>query len=213
MKLLLITGATALTLVAAACRPAATDPTPTATMEEASNREATITPEAVIPPSTATGDADQPRLAAPAPPPVTYLTASIEEAAEEGRAWFRRYTQCLIDGDWPVTLNAEGDGFTVGSIPFDQRERFFEADRECMAEAGPMPVAPPPTPEEFTTLYDALLAVAECLENEGYTIDPAPSLEVFTDTYRTGPWHPYLSLPDDLSPAEWRRLERVCPQP
>lgn len=212
MKLLLI-GAATLSLVAAACRPAATDQAPTAATAGPSNMETTVTPETVIPPSTAIADVDQPGLAAPPPPPVTYVTASIEEGAVEGRAWFRRYTQCLIDGDWPVTLNAEGDGFTVGSIPFDQQERFFEADRECMAKAGPMPVAPPPTPEEFATLNDALLAVAECLENEGYAIDPAPSLEVFADTYRTGPWHPYLSLPDDLSPAEWRRLERVCPQP
>ncbi len=112
-----------------------------------------------------------------------------------------------------MTLNAAGDGFTVGSIPVEQREVFWEADADCQRQAGPRPVAPPPSEEEIAQIYEELLEVADCLRNEGYDIAPAPSLEAFVDTYETGPWHPYLSLPDDLSASEWDRLERVCAQP
>ncbi len=146
-------------------------------------------------------------------PDVTFVAGSLEEAKRQGEAWFRRYTQCLIDGNWPVTMNSAVDGFTVGSIPAEQRAAFWEADIECQQRAGPRPVAPPATEEEIAEIYRQLLGVASCLRAQGYEIDPAPSLEAFIDSYETGPWHPYLSLPDDISAAEWNRLERVCPQP
>lgn len=50
--------------------------------------------------------------------------------------------------------------------------------------------------------------VEACLEDLGYEIEDPPSLQAFIDSYDTGPWHPYLSLPLDAPHAE---LERACP--
>jgi len=201
-------------IVAVACSV----PVPVAGPGETTRAEPTPAPSSERPEAPTTVDVPAGPEPRPLPtdrpsPEATFVADSLEQAKREGEAWFRRYAQCLIDGNWPVTSNAAGDGFTVGSIPVEQREAFWEADADCQRQAGPRPVAPPPSEEEIAQIYEQLLEVADCLRKEGYDIAPAPSLEAFVDSYETGPWHPYLSLPDDLSASEWDRLERVCPQP
>ncbi len=71
----------------------------------------------------------------------------------------------------------------------------------------------PPTEEQLEAHYQELLELKVCLEDEGYAIKDPPSLDVFVDSWDTGPWHPYESIPDSIAFSEWNRLNVECPQP
>jgi hypothetical protein len=72
----------------------------------------------------------------------------------------------------------------------------------------------PPTQEQLTDYYIALLDTRKCLIGLGYEQPDAPSLDLFLDADESRSWHPYslvAQLP--LSVEEWAELEALCPQP
>jgi len=127
--------------------------------------------------------------------------------------WLELQVECLRDKGWNAQFDPEGPSLIVPNVEGEQRLELVRASAECRTAVG-VPEPAELTEREIRTRYERLIAVAACLEAEGYEVKPPPSFEVFLREWREGsPWHPYLSVPDDLSPGEWRRINRVCPQP
>ncbi len=119
--------------------------------------------------------------------------------------------QCVRDQGFPVTLLGDG-GIGFDQVPREQNVAASDALDRCLAGLA-LPAPSLPTGEDIQRIYSALLDTATCLEKEGYEVEAAPTFEVFNDSYVTGPWHPYLSLPEDIGPSEWQRINSACPQP
>jgi hypothetical protein len=114
--------------------------------------------------------------------------------------------QCLLDQGFPVVA-IDGGGISYENVPPEQNHNAELAFDACMAGLD-LPPPEPPSAEFIEDLYTRLVDVEACLEDLGYEIEDPPSLQAFIDSYETGPWHPYLSLPLDAPHAE---LERACP--
>lgn len=51
-----------------------------------------------------------------------------------------------------------------------------------------------------------------CLEGQGPSLEPAPTLETFLETYETRDrWHPVLPLLEAIGPVEVEALAGTCP--
>ena len=79
---------------------------------------------------------------------------------------------------------------------------------------------PRPPAEDFSSqearaaLYEKQLAAWECLSREGYRIESPPSLDVWLDSWDTGPWDPYMIVVEMVeTEQEWTRINDSCPQP
>lgn len=129
--------------------------------------------------------------------------ASLVRTCLEERGFVTRSTE---NGRWEVDIPSGGEGQVAAE----------EALSECMEENEP-PAPEPFTDEELSGHYDGLLESASCLREQGWEIDPAPSRQVFIETYppvgggavSEAPWSPYLSVPDQMLEVA---LEE-CPQP
>lgn len=118
------------------------------------------------------------------------------------------FAACMERNGYVVSVR---DGAAVGiRVPDELKSAYTETRNLCSAEADE--VAPIPVPPREDT-YEKLLETAECLRSLGYEIAPAPSLETWLETYDSGPWHPYNSLPRRLSDIEQQTIETDCPQP
>ncbi|MGA7096429.1 MAG: hypothetical protein WB245_02555 [Acidimicrobiia bacterium] len=111
----------------------------------------------------------------------------------------------------PARLLPPGDGYSLDEVDPRQLATARAILDACLAGLN-LPSPQAPSEEQLAELYGDLLEVKECLEAEGYTVEPPPSLGLFIESYKTGPWHPYNSLPN-LDQAEWERLNDRCPQP
>lgn len=127
--------------------------------------------------------------------------------------WALRVVECLRDAGYPAEV--DGTEAYVPAISGEARLALAVVADRCSDEVGSMP-REPLTPEYLTEHYYDQVATKECLEAEGYVIADPPTVEVFVETYTTSsePWVAYTSVAVlDLSPAEWDRLNEVCPQP
>lgn len=117
-------------------------------------------------------------------------------------------TRSTADGGWEFDIPAGGEGQAAADRALD----------DCVAQAdAPPPIQP--TDEELSKLYDALVNSENCLRENGWDVDPAPSREVFVEDYPSldggegmvdePPWSPYLSVPD----FSLETAMETCPQP
>jgi hypothetical protein len=127
--------------------------------------------------------------------------------------WTTIIPDCLAEMGHHVEPDANGSWSVQGG---PGSEPYFLAFYTCDAM---YPVHPkynaPMTDAKITQLYDYFLnSLKPCLEREGYTVPPAPSLQRFQETYRTdGGWLIYAGVADAaISMEELARINRVCPQ-
>lgn len=121
---------------------------------------------------------------------------------------------CLIDRGFPVFGDADGRGMRSEAGSADQAEVYFIAFYECQAQ---YPLEPkyyqPYNDAQLTAWYEHLIdETTPCLTAQGYTVtEPAPSVEVWINGYRTGTsdwWHPVF---DAVSEALQNDIHDVCP--
>lgn len=122
------------------------------------------------------------------------------------------YAACLTDHGFLARVEPE-DSLNAGAIRFhappEQFEAFEAARDQCENEiVGDVPVQDL-SRAEWEAIYQGHGDVADCLVQQGYTGN-APSLEVFIE--QGGSWSPYEWVPVNVTPDEWRRLNRSCPQ-
>ena len=122
-----------------------------------------------------------------------------------------RAARCVQDRGFPVTFDPVTGGIFFSDVPDEQNQQAGATLAACIAGLN-LPELHPFTDDQLAVIYAYRLAVAGCLESEGYSVAAAPSLEVFVDTWRQADndgevtvWTPHASV-RDLS------VERVCPQ-
>lgn len=122
--------------------------------------------------------------------------------------------ECLRDKGWSVVIHDGGVGPT--SLPSDQVETYSADMNSCMAEFEAGVDKSPPRADQLKDLYRSELATRDCLARNGYSSATAPSSEsAYVAAVAAGavpPWSAYGAV-GQISLNEFRRLERLCPQP
>jgi hypothetical protein len=127
--------------------------------------------------------------------------------------WAPAIAGCMNELGFP-DVEAMDDGSVVsGEVSASQRQAYDFASYECNVR---YPVDPkfsePLTNEQIDNLYAYYKdTLAPCLEDQGYQISPAPSLQTFRQTYNSGPWLPYAEVVASVTPDELQDLYDVCP--
>lgn len=124
---------------------------------------------------------------------------------------------CLTEQGIPARPLPDG-GVGFGDIPPEQAQAQREALYRCWVRFPTHPLFERPLDDDqLRRLYDYNVGeLTACLEREGYTVPPPPSLEAFIESYsdpETLPWNPYPADDPRLErEAEWYRLNQACPQ-
>lgn len=118
---------------------------------------------------------------------------------------------CLRDHGYPVTILPPGNGISFAGIPQKQQAEAAAVLQACDAGLN-LPAYHPPDRATLERLYRKTLETADCLRREGYDVGDAPSMETWVESWPTGPWSPYDSIPPSVSDDEWDRLNVACPQ-
>jgi len=119
----------------------------------------------------------------------------------------RLLARCVRDRGFPVSLTQDGPGLSYESVPPEQNQLAYAVEVACKAGLhvrSPEPVSV----EQLEKGYAYEVALAACLEDQGYSVSDPPSLDSFIDSQ--GYWNPYFDLSVPLS--DWVPLNRVCPQ-
>ncbi|MFZ5869167.1 MAG: hypothetical protein ACOYXW_01340 [Actinomycetota bacterium] len=129
--------------------------------------------------------------------PLPQVTASTYEEYDGLFAdWRASFVECARSEGMDASVPVDGNGIDNGSSPDRPVAEGIGLDRECIERVGVPPQAPPLTEEVLSGLYDLSLAQAQCLRDAGYPVTPAPSREVWMESYTSS------------SPA-WLPLEAV----
>lgn len=112
--------------------------------------------------------------------------------------------QCLQAKGWDVEIDSEGAGM---ELPKEQVDQYQASVDECDSELG-FEVRQL-TPDEYASLYQESVDMNTCLSERGYPTQPAPSEQVFADTYTNAPWLPWSGLPEGATEAALA----ACPPP
>lgn len=119
-------------------------------------------------------------------------------------------------GTWAIekAFDPVTGGLNIVSHGVDTREalRAFSADLEACDRSLPA-VRWPETDAEYAQWYQRWMARYECLESEGFPLEPRPSFETWLDEMRSGDGEADpLGLLTDDAPETWQQASRACPQ-
>lgn len=83
----------------------------------------------------------------------------------------------------------------------DAQKALDEASEECWQQVDPRRLEPPPplSEDQLRWVYEYRLTVAHCLEDRGYPVPVAPSVDVFIES--DGSWNPLGALARSGMPA------------
>jgi hypothetical protein len=124
---------------------------------------------------------------------------------------------CLTEQGIPAHALPDG-GVGYGEIPMEQGTLQREALYRCSVRFPTHPLfSEPLDDDQLRRLYGYLVGdLTACLEREGYTVPPPPTVETFIASYSGvsgGVWSPYpMDDPRLERPEGWYRLNEVCPQ-
>lgn len=117
------------------------------------------------------------------------------------------YQACMAESGWEMSLGADEES-VIYDQPTEAQAPLFNADRDaCLDSLGQLNPAPP-SQETVLRIYEAQVASAECLREQGASIGDTPSFQEYTETFSSDQWSPYLSLSAD----EYVKLAQVCPE-
>ena len=118
----------------------------------------------------------------------------------------RLVVACVNDHGFAVTLDPDG-GVGFGSVASEQNQLAFAVVLACehgLDIRGPAPLST----VQLEKMYAYMVALAGCLEAQGYSVADPPSLDAYMDSQ--GNWNPYDGLSVGLD--DWVALNRACPQ-
>lgn len=126
---------------------------------------------------------------------------------------------CLEAKGWQMEVNLD-NSYSVGGdgIPEEQVEQYFTDQDDCRRQLGHDQPLPPMTRAQAEVYFEHLLAVADCVRDEGYPVGEPPSRQVAVEalmqpTIDLGDW-PYGPLHESgISPLELEALYAACPLP
>lgn len=142
----------------------------------------------------------------------TIVPRSVAPTWRPPQGYLRQVAECMRVRGWDAVYDPE-DGSMLLQVPESQRARADADRRECELAAGLPTGDPPPfTDDQLTVLYQHEIKIVECLRRLGYEVPDPPSEQVFKADYEAGRVAlAYSSLPR-VDQAEWRRINRECPQ-
>jgi hypothetical protein len=115
-------------------------------------------------------------------------------------------SSCMAERGWVMIVDPNG-GLTMDLPPDAQLPIYYEDRDTCLGTLGQLE-ARELTEVEMNSLYEAQLAVLECLVVEGFAIEEAPSYQEYAQSFLTDQWSPYSKV----SPADFAAAESLCPQ-
>jgi hypothetical protein len=124
---------------------------------------------------------------------------------------------CLKDKGWDVTIDWDGGvGASSETIPDAQKQLYLNDATECGQLVDDLQVNL--TDAEKSTIYQAELRERDCLADLGYSVDEAPSLQTYLDTYSTEMWTAFgnssaVTAAQGMSRKDFKKLSLACPQP
>lgn len=121
----------------------------------------------------------------------------------------------MRDKGWDVTVDPDEGSFRA-KYPSDQDAQYRADSESCYDELGYSMTPSPVSTEEADRLYDHWLPIAECLEENGYTLSEPPSRQAFVEETvrnRVPPWHPYDALGQQGGLQIREQAEEDCPIP
>lgn len=123
------------------------------------------------------------------------------------------HARCLTDAGLPAEVL---NGGVHTSIPEGQEEAYAIGAYVC---AVMYPLDPrflvPPDDEQLAVLYYYFIEEQiPCLEQHGYDVGPAPSLQLFMEKLKSDSdvWTPYGVIGPTVPAADLPDLEAACPQ-
>ncbi|MEZ5086737.1 MAG: hypothetical protein R2722_10955 [Tessaracoccus sp.] len=128
------------------------------------------------------------------------------------------HAECLREKGWEVTLDLELGAYESPDLTEEQYGIWAEDRETCEEKYAHLLDAPlvDPNDPRWESYYQDQLDTAECLRQQGYEVDPPPSLEVWKEHYIASSddlWLAYGAVSGSVDETEWRALNRVCPQP
>jgi len=138
--------------------------------------------------------------------------SNVEYAEVDWKRVVELQVECANDQGIPVTVMPPGDGISYDQVPRAQHQMASAILRACLDGLN-LPPYEELSDQQLADLYDRLIETMHCLEEEGYSIEPPPSVDSFVEEYYgEEAWHPYSSV-THVDMEEWNRLNQVCPQP
>jgi hypothetical protein len=125
------------------------------------------------------------------------------------------WSDCMREAGFDVRITFDGGQGPPEDLPAEQAEAYKLADYVCYAQYPvDQSMYRPYGEEQYRILYDYYTGVLiPCLEREGWAVPPAPTYEVFRDSFDTDQWTPYDAVDvASLSMEQWEALARTCPQ-
>ena len=130
---------------------------------------------------------------------------------------------CMEDAGWEVELVDQPGGLQgiEGTYPDDQKEQYDQALATCQLEADVDQEQPVMTADEAEAYFDALNETAQCLQDEGFEVPPAPSRQAFIDAATRGDlslWDVYQNFfpenpEEEVDLDAFTRAQEACPLP
>lgn len=127
------------------------------------------------------------------------------------REYVQKMVKCLQDAGFNVQINANGDGWSDPTLPSSQNDAMNAAGDQCIREIGEIQTKNF-TDQQLAGFYGGLKKQYECLQENGFPTDPAPSLQAYQDhAHQTGipDWNVMSALPRSQIPAALT----ACPNP
>ncbi|QTX03346.1 hypothetical protein [Agromyces archimandritae] len=119
----------------------------------------------------------------------------------------QRLAACMDARGWSSTPGA--DGTAEFEVPLEQESAFTEDNDACTVEAGGGEVEL--SDADYERLYEAVVELRECLNEEGFEIPEPPSFHEFRDG--SGEWTPYTMIDQEELFTRLDELNEACPMP
>lgn len=131
--------------------------------------------------------------------------------------WAQTIVDCMVEAGFPAVLTDDGEGVSYSGVAPELAQQLDLAQYVCDAK---YPVDPansiPLNDSQLQFLYWYFTGeLTECLIDEGYEVERAPSYAVFSEGYNdpSSTWSPYASIiSSQVSADELNRLFGVCQQ-
>jgi len=138
------------------------------------------------------------------------------KTAEQSSEMLDASVACMRERGWDIEVREDESWYAPG-VSEEQYDAYVADTNECREANETIEQPEDVSAERWKNGYDAVLASAECLRDQGYDIPKAPSFQAWKDTFFVGDganqWLPWSFVPvPSMSADEFTSLEENCPQ-
>ncbi|PMC75024.1 hypothetical protein [Brachybacterium sp. UMB0905] len=110
----------------------------------------------------------------------------------------------------PIEVTSDG-GFQYDNTVVTEEEfdRVYELCEKELMKAGAIGPPPAADPEYLSAVYDELVEQAQCLTDEGYTVEEPPSRETWIES-KGAAWDPWGSVAENDGVEALEEAQATC---